>query len=310
MSKTVYTPPVEGCPECAELTSSKCTIHEESIPALKLPTGSTLSVIIKAIAKKITLFGQKLKDAVYNMSASFDKGIVIGEFSGEGCPTPTELKVPLFLNGKDCFEYDEGEDVINFSVRAVMGVSTFYDAALAEITDQDEIDVLCDLIEASLVRPICCPECAEGSTGIYDGDDVDCGATNLATAGDDLEDILTKVCGLFDSMGLFNVTTTTGGSGSLDLDMDIDGNNFSDSLDILIDRIGCTEDIVGELTTSDGLTFDDATTTLTIDALVSYQTYNILAPNTIAIGVYNFSIDWTACGVTRTQNGTVTVTQS
>jgi len=103
----VTTPQNEDCPNCPELESTECIVEEESLPALGLPAGSRLNIILKYIDKKIKDFTAKFKKVIYNVEPIFDTGIPIFTYTEESCGTnPLELNVPLFLNGKECFEYD------------------------------------------------------------------------------------------------------------------------------------------------------------------------------------------------------------
>ena len=56
MSKKVYTPPVEDCPECEELINTKCVVEEEALPGVGLSSGKTLSTILKRFCIFVLLY--------------------------------------------------------------------------------------------------------------------------------------------------------------------------------------------------------------------------------------------------------------
>jgi hypothetical protein len=150
--------------------------------------------------------------------------------------------------------------------------------------------------------------------GDYNGVDVDCGATNLATSGDSMDEILGKVCGLFSSMSLFTVEVNqdTGGVG---YDFAISGTTGSGQTGdsgVYIDRIGCDEDIVVNLITTDPITMEGygsgLGTTFTIpSSVVLIGVFEMEFTIGLGVGTYLFDLTFTACGFTRTLTGQLTV---
>ena len=107
MSKKVYTPPVEDCPECEELINTKCVVEEEALPGVGLSSGKTLSTILKRFSKRISKIYVDLRSAIFNVTPTYSTGLPIITYKSNPCDIDTkEINIPLFLNGNHCFEYD------------------------------------------------------------------------------------------------------------------------------------------------------------------------------------------------------------
>lgn len=444
----INTPNNDDCPNCHELESTECIVEEQSVASLGLPAGSRLNTIIKYLDNKIKAFSSKFTKVIYNTTPIWDTGVSIFSYTSDSKGLyPFEMKIPLFLNGKECFEYDEeviteyidepayvmffnhthcggnfigsddtiqithisgvalstplvvkapGDDsfaftndilqtllseintlttstftdivtdttltvnndvglglvptagagatflgdltftyehldvslvlvdtivenilsrnvdgfgiitttVENFSVEAVMGNMTFYDASLVEVTDQIEIDNLIQLIVEEVVRPICCPDCGGGDF-TYTGADVDCGALNLATAGDSIEDILTKVCARIDTIGQFFNIVLPNDDGDID-NLFINGSAGSTSvtndINFWADRIGCNDDITITINSVDGITFFAGASFITVLSDSSFLISEFEHPVGLVAGNYNATLTWSSCGVDKVQN--------
>lgn len=96
----------EDCPNCHELTSTECIVEEDAMSSIHLPSGSRLNTILKHLDKKLREFAIKFTKLIYNTTPIWDTGISIFTYSETECSTPLEMKIPLFLNGKECFEYN------------------------------------------------------------------------------------------------------------------------------------------------------------------------------------------------------------
>ena len=108
MSKKVYTPPIEDCPECEELINSKCVVEEESLPSLGIRAGGRLNTILKTISKKFGSIIKDLKRTIFNVQPLYSNGLPIFTYTDDACSsTGNPINIPLFLNGKVCFEYDD-----------------------------------------------------------------------------------------------------------------------------------------------------------------------------------------------------------
>ena len=196
-----------------------------------------------------------------------------------------------------------------FSVNTVMGVSTFYDEVGTEIVDQPTIDFLTDLINNSLVTPTCCLDCSNlAASFTYTGADVDCGAVNLATAGDTMEEILAKVCERFDTIlgpsGFFNILQPEDNGNILDVTIFGNANsiNVTNDQPLFIDRIGCSDDIMVTITSADGILFSTNSTVLTIPGNQSIVLTEFRHPIGLAAGTYTATLSWDGCGITKAQN--------
>lgn len=308
----VNIPDNTDCPTCHELESTECIVHEDSLPALGLPSGSRLNTILKYINNKVKDFVSKFKKVIYNVTPIFDTGVPIFTYTDESCSTtPLNMNMPLFLNGKECFEYDVDEVTTDtFSVHAVMGAMTFYDSGFVEITDQVTIDALTALIVAGSVRPICCPDCNDlGASFTYSGEDVICGAITLATAGDTMTDILTNICTRIDTIGsFFNIFAPNddGDTVNVFLGGNADTTTILNDQPLWVDRIGCSEDITVTIDSVDGILLG-LSTTATILANNSVQIVDFTHPVGLAAGNYSLTLTWSGCGMNKVQNITLTL---
>lgn len=297
---TVNTPDNSECSNCYELESTECIVEEQSIPSLGLPSGSRLNIILKYLDKKIKDFASKFKKLIYNVTPIFDTGIPLFTYTDDSCSTtPLNMNMPLFLNGSQCYEYGNPprkED--NFIVAASMGVLTFYDSNYLEITDQEIIDSLTQLIIDGEVTPICCPACE-----LYTGNDVDCGSVNLATLGDTLEDILGKICTRFGTLGEFyNILTPNDSGDIVNITYNTTAAGFSiPSVEFSSDRVGCSSDITITIDSLDGFEFGSGTVITILDG-TSTITDSIVNTGVIAPGVYNSTFTWESCSLIRVQN--------
>lgn len=72
------------------------------------------------------------------------------------------------------------------------------------------------------------------------------------------------------------------------------------------DRVGCADDIVLTVTSTDGVTINGSTTQTILSTesnFISEWQWPVLGA-----GVYTWTLEWESCGVTRTQNYTLTLT--
>ena len=456
MGKTVYTPPTEDCPDCDELINSKCIVEEGALPGIGMPAGSTASGIFGKLTAKIQQIFRDIKDVVSGITPNYESGLELFTYKEKPCDTESfSVNMPLFLNGKFCFEYDEdltvtytdassyllffnythcspiftspddtvqilqvsgfplttpivvkqlgdtffsisdadkialladintltgstfldivtdigtsispdlglalvpdtgaganflldlrfdyevldaglvqinavnetilprlasgvgipAVSVVEFSVDSMGGVYTFFDTLDVEITVQDDIDMLTDLILNQEARNICCADCVGTGGGDfeYSGADVDCGATNLATDGDSMSDILMKVCGLFDSMGVFNIIQPKDANSSSNSIFQIQGTfgvGQTGDAALFVDRIGCEDDITVTIDSPDGVTYNSGGTVAVIPSGQSLLSEEFEFPLTLVAGTYPFTLTWSACGLVRVQTGTLTV---
>jgi hypothetical protein len=97
----------EECPECIELINSKCVVEEEALVSIGTSAGSTLNKILRFLDKKVKEFTKKFSKLIYDFQPIYTEGITIANYNApEYATTSTPLNIPLFLNGKECFEHD------------------------------------------------------------------------------------------------------------------------------------------------------------------------------------------------------------
>lgn len=103
------------CSNCYELESTECIVEEQSITSLELPAGSRLNLILRNLDLRIKDFISKFKKVIYNVKPIFDTGVTIANYTAKSCGTGLlDLNVPLFLNGRECFEY-EVDNTVTYS---------------------------------------------------------------------------------------------------------------------------------------------------------------------------------------------------
>lgn len=157
-------------------------------------------------------------------------------------------------------------------------------------------------VMSALAKAICD---ISGDAFIYQGDDVDCGALNLATAGDTIEDILNKVCLRIDTIGqFFNIVgpNSDGDIYNVTINGIANSPGLAGDVTFFSDRIGCSDDIIITVDSPDGITFAGASTTLIIPGDESVGLTDWEHPTGLPVGSYNATLTWSACGINKVQN--------
>lgn len=143
MSKESYIPPIEDCPNCPDIESTECVNHVDSIPELGIGAGSSLKSIIKDIAKNFSnLYNNYLKRVVYNVDKEYEKGLPIFTYTtGIAKENIQNMNIPLFMNGKYCFEYDRPLQVSYTDELAYNLFFNYTDCGVQTIADTDIVKI-------------------------------------------------------------------------------------------------------------------------------------------------------------------------
>ena len=295
---------------------------------LTLTTSTTSSVTASPISTKT--WSAKLTS---DYTLTFSTGLIIINQSVFYSEFEVLCNTNSICDAYECIKsaYDKWDDLKKDSpskaaeyyedtLSPILTVKAMYDAAIAcgdntkassvLLNLQDLVD--CDCGCSDSTKPVLIGNVAEAADvhnldGEYNGADVDCGATNLATVGDSMDDILGKVCGLFDSMGVFNMVSPSEDGDNTIIELNItQGEIESGESFIQVDRIGCDSDIVATITSADGIEYETVGASITLPSTDSFILIKYVMP-VLANGVYNFTVEYVGCGLTRTQNGTLTV---
>ena len=147
---------------------------------------------------------------------------------------------------------------------------------------------------------------------IYNGGPVDCDGVNLAISGDTIEIILGKICDKITSMiSSFNILQPAADSLEIDnfvINGSANTSNIAGDITFLVDRINCNNDIIINIISLNGITFNANATMVTINSDTSSLSNEWTHPTGLPAGSYPVILLWTSCGITKTQNITFNLT--
>lgn len=132
--------------DCCETISTDCILSQNSDTFFPYTKGTTLSNILKLISSSMKSIKEILFASVGSIqsSGSYD-GMPLFSYTAVGGGTPVVIKLPMFLTGLYCFEYEISPGTPDtFTVDSCMGNVTLYDSSSTEITDPV---IIADLLE-------------------------------------------------------------------------------------------------------------------------------------------------------------------